>query len=126
MSDGLGDAPVDLRAEAATPDAAQASPVCPSCGMKLPPFRPAERCPVCQLRGVLDEESALVTVGVGPITEAPDKGASALSLNRLDHYELLTHSDGRAVGQTMMSTSSQSLPGLGWGSRHWSTIGSDG
>src|SRR6516162_1567165 len=75
------------------------SSVCPSCGMKLPPFRPAERCPVCQLRGALDaeEESALVTVGVGPITEGPDRGASALSPNRLDHYELLTHSDGRAV-----------------------------
>ena len=83
MNDGPGDAAVDLRAEAATPDA-----VCPNCGMKLPPFRPAERCPVCQLRGVLDaeEESALVTVGIGSIAEAPDKGATALSLNRLDHY----------------------------------------
>src|SRR6516162_1214578 len=92
MNDGPGDAAVDLRAEAATPDA-----VCPSCGMKLPPFRPIERCPVCQLRGVLDEESALVTVGIGPVAEATDKPASALSLNRLDHYELLTHSDGRPV-----------------------------
>src|SRR6516165_8077377 len=75
------------------------SSVCPSCGMKLPPFRPAERCPVCQLRGALDaeEESALVTVGMGPITEGPDKGASALSPSRFDHYELLTHSDGTPV-----------------------------
>src|SRR6516165_1109481 len=75
------------------------SSVCPSCGMKLPPFRPAERCPVCQLRGALDaeEESALVTVGVGPITEGPDRGASALSPNRLDHYELSTHNDGTPV-----------------------------
>ena len=93
MNDGLGDAAIDLRAEAATPDA-----VCPNCGMKLPPFRPAERCPVCQLRGVLDEEeSALVTVGIGPIAEAPDKGATALSPSRFDHYELLTHSDGTPV-----------------------------
>src|SRR6516225_2028687 len=97
MSDGLGDAPVDLRAEAATPDAAQASPVCPSCGMKLPPFRPIERCPVCQLRGVLDEESALVTVGIGPVAEATDKPVTALSLSRLDHYELLTDSEGTPV-----------------------------
>jgi len=56
MNDGLGDAAVDLRAEAATPHAAPASSVYPSCGTKLPPLRPAERCPVCQLRGVLDEE----------------------------------------------------------------------
>jgi predicted amidophosphoribosyltransferase len=67
MNDGLGDAAVDLRAEAATPDAAQASPVCPSCGMKLPPFRPAERCPVCQLRAVLDAEE-----GVRVVKEFPE------------------------------------------------------
>jgi serine/threonine protein kinase len=44
-----------------------------------------------------EEESALVTVGIGPITEGPDKGATALSPSRLDHYELLTDSDGTPV-----------------------------
>jgi serine/threonine protein kinase len=99
MNDGLGDAKVDLRAKAAASDPAQASSVCPSCGTKLPPFRPAERCPVCQLRSVLDaeEESTLVTVGIDPISAVPDKPATVLSLSRLDHYELLTHGDGTAV-----------------------------
>jgi hypothetical protein len=96
MNNGPGDAAVDLRAETATPHAAS---ICPNCGTELPPFRPAERCPVCQLRGVLDaeEESAPVTVNIGPITEAPDQRATALSLSRLDHYEVLTHNDGTPV-----------------------------
>jgi serine/threonine protein kinase/tetratricopeptide (TPR) repeat protein len=44
-----------------------------------------------------EEGSAPVEVGIAPIAEAPDGAASALPLNRFDHYELLTHSDGTAV-----------------------------
>jgi protein kinase-like protein len=99
MNDGLGDPTVDLRAGTPAANEALARNVCPACGTKLPASRPAVRCPVCLLRGALDpeEESVQVTDGIGPVTSAPGNPAAAPSPNRFDHYELLTHSDGKAV-----------------------------
>src|SRR5271165_4806516 len=99
MNDGLGDATVDLRTGTPASNETQSGSVCPTCGTKLPASRPAERCPVCQLRSVLgpEEESPVVTAGIGQVAVAQDKPALGPSPNRFDHYELLTHGDGTAV-----------------------------
>lgn len=98
MSNGLEDTAAGLRA--GTPDSDQPEPIraCPSCGTKLPALLPAERCPVCQLRGALDPdlESVPATADL-PAVAMAEEAAAVVSPSRFDHYELLTHSDGTAV-----------------------------
>ena len=87
MSNGLGS------------DQLEPIPVCPACGTKLPALLPAERCPVCQLRGALDPEmeSVPAAADLQAVPTAEEPAAAAVSPNRFDHYELLTQSDGTAV-----------------------------
>ena len=98
MSNGLGNTAADVRA--GTPGSDQPGPirVCPACGTKLPALLPAERCPVCQLRGALDPELESVPATADlPAVAAAEEAAAVVSPSRFDHYELLTHSDGTAV-----------------------------
>jgi eukaryotic-like serine/threonine-protein kinase len=69
---------------------------CPRCGTKMPSSRPADRCPVCQLRDALDpeEESELPVAADGLAAAPPGTEPIALSPNRFDHYQLLTGDDG--------------------------------
>jgi serine/threonine protein kinase len=97
MSDGSADAIVSPRAETAAPEEAEGGATCPNCGSKIRPSRPAERCPVCQLRAALEVESGSAIGTPGPVAPIADKAAVALTANRYDHYELLTRDDGTPV-----------------------------
>src|SRR5260221_275687 len=71
--------------------------VCPKCGTRLRVSRPPDRCPVCQLRAVLATEEAPSLSATKDVQElAEDRKAQAAG-GRFDHYELLTHSDGRLI-----------------------------
>jgi serine/threonine protein kinase/tetratricopeptide (TPR) repeat protein len=71
--------------------------VCPKCGTRLPVSRPPDRCPVCQLRAVLDTEEAPSLTATTDVPElAEDRKAQAAG-GRFDHYELLTDGDGRPI-----------------------------
>jgi serine/threonine protein kinase/tetratricopeptide (TPR) repeat protein len=99
MNPGSEDPP-DLRgSESEASNAAAAISTCPKCGTKMPASRPADRCPVCQLRKVLDPEVesepplatgdwGFASPGTQPITLLP---------NRFDHYQLLAHDDGTPI-----------------------------
>src|ERR1700747_3762028 len=90
MNQGPRDPSVDFRAEAAAPSEAGAISPFPRCGPKMPVSRPADRCPVCQLRDALGpegESELALTAG----------GQAAASTNRFDHYQLLAHDDGTPI-----------------------------
>jgi eukaryotic-like serine/threonine-protein kinase len=98
MNEGPGDPTVDLRAEAAA-SGAGAIFTCPRCGTKMPAPRPAERCPVCQLRNALDAagESDLTAVASGPAAASPGEQPITLLPDRFEHYQLLARVDGMPI-----------------------------
>ena len=57
---------------------------CQACGAVIPAG--SEFCPVCALRGALDDRQETVELNVEP--------APSLSASRFDHYQLLTREDG--------------------------------
>jgi eukaryotic-like serine/threonine-protein kinase len=100
MSEGFGDRTVDSRGDTAPSSGAGAISTCPKCGTKIPASRPADRCPVCQLRGALDdrEVESELTSGVDGLEDAlSDKQPIALAPKRFDHYQLLARADGTAI-----------------------------
>jgi len=99
MNQGPADPFVELRAETEALSEAGAIFTCPRCGTKMPPSRPADRCPVCQLRSALDPEaeSELTSGASGPAAASPGKQPIALSPNRFEHYQLLAHDDGTPI-----------------------------
>src|SRR5260370_18553826 len=71
--------------------------VWPKCGTRLPVSRPPDRCPVCQLRAVLDtEEAPSLTATQDMQALAEDRKAQAAG-GRFDHYELLTDGEGKPI-----------------------------
>jgi Protein kinase domain/NACHT domain len=62
----------------------QGKRACPVCGTLLADDSPC--CPVCALRGALDEERETVELNVD--------STSSLSESRFDHYQILTREDG--------------------------------
>ncbi len=99
MNQGPGDPTVDLPAGTTAAREARAISTCPKCGTKMPATRPADRCPVCQLRGALEPDVASEqTVAVSdPTTASLGKRPIVLSPNRFDHYQLLAHDDGTPI-----------------------------
>lgn len=99
MNGASEDAAINSKAEAGAPQPPDAVATCPKCGTKLPASRPAERCPVCQLRAALETTTEpAATTGDGDTAElSPGKGADTPSPHRFDHYELLTRDDGAPV-----------------------------
>jgi len=97
MNQGSGDPTVDRRDETAASSEAGTISTCPRCGTKMPASRPADQCPVCQLRGALDPEGESEPT----VAESGHSSASnqpiALSSNRFDHYQLLAHDDGTPI-----------------------------
>jgi serine/threonine protein kinase/Tfp pilus assembly protein PilF len=71
---------------------------CPKCGTKIPASRPADRCPVCQLRSALAPEVELGLTAAGSGSAAP-VGDPPLtkSSNRFAHYELYARDDGTPI-----------------------------
>ena len=65
---------------------------CPVCGTRF--FSTAQFCPVCMLRGALDEE-------IEPFEFSPeqafDESTSELEMQRFDNYELLKGKDGKPI-----------------------------
>jgi hypothetical protein len=65
---------------------------CPVCGTRF--FSTAQFCPVCMLRGALDEE-------IEPFEFSPeqafDESTSELEMQRFDNYELLKGEDGKPI-----------------------------
>ena len=98
MNEGPGDPTVDLQAEAAA-SGAGAIFTCPRCGTKMPAPRPAERCPVCQLRNALDPaaESDLTAAASGPPAAPPGEQPITLLPGRFEHYQLLARVDGMPI-----------------------------
>jgi hypothetical protein len=99
MNGASGDAALDAKTETGASQSPEAISTCPKCGAKLPVSRPAERCPVCQLRAALEvtAEPAATTSGGSGTEPLPDKGSVTPSTHRFDHYELLTRADGVPV-----------------------------
>jgi serine/threonine protein kinase len=62
----------------------EATPTCQACGAEVPAG--IDFCPVCALRGALEEGHETVELDVDP--------NSSLLASRFDHYELLTRQDG--------------------------------
>ena len=71
--------------------------VCPKCGTRLPVSRPPDRCPVCQLRAVLDTEEAPSLTGTKDGQELTEDRKAQAAGSRFDHYELLTDGDGKPI-----------------------------
>jgi serine/threonine protein kinase/Tfp pilus assembly protein PilF len=73
--------------------------ICPKCGTKMPASRPADRCPVCQLRRALDPEveSEIPLATADGAAASPGTQPLALLPNRFDHYQLLAHDDGTPI-----------------------------
>jgi serine/threonine protein kinase/lipopolysaccharide biosynthesis regulator YciM len=100
MNQGAKDPTVDRQTEsAASNEAAGAVSTCPKCGTKMLASRPADRCPVCQLRDALNPEieSELTLSAGGQAAASPGKQPMALSPNRFDHYQLLARDDGTPI-----------------------------
>jgi eukaryotic-like serine/threonine-protein kinase len=99
MKQGSGDPIVDFGTKKARSSEPSGTSACPKCGTKMPASRPADRCPVCQLRGALDPEieSELVEAAVGQAAASPGPQPIALSPTRFDHYQLLAHDDGTPI-----------------------------
>jgi serine/threonine protein kinase/Tfp pilus assembly protein PilF len=99
MNQGPRDPSVDFRAEAAASSEAGAVSTCPRCGTKMPASRPADRCPVCQLRDALDPEveSKPTLAASAQAATSPGQQPIALSANSFDHYQLLAHDDGTPI-----------------------------
>ena len=99
MSHGAEDGGANVRSASAGSSEAKAISQCPKCGTKMPASRPSDRCPVCQLRGALgeDTEPELTEDSVrvdGPLSETePVPGWT----DRFDHYELLLSENGMPV-----------------------------
>src|SRR6266436_1558995 len=71
--------------------------VCPKCGTRLPASRPPDRCPVCQLRAVLDTEEAPSLTATKDGQELAENRQAQAGGGRFDHYELLTDGDGKPI-----------------------------
>src|SRR5271166_1920471 len=65
---------------------------CPVCG--TPFFSTAQFCPVCRLRGALDEEVESLEFSS---EQAFDESTSELEVQRFDNYELLKGEDGKPI-----------------------------
>ena len=121
MNQGPEDPPDELGSETAASNEAGAISTCPRCGTKMPASRPADRCPVCQLRKALDPEveSELPLPTGGRAVASPGTQPIALLPNRFDHYQLLAHDDGTpieltfvVVGNIQVCEGRHSAPGI--------------
>ena len=99
MNQGPEDPTDELGSETGASSEAGAISTCPRCGTKMPASRPADRCPVCQLRKALDPEveSELPLATGGRAVASPGTQPIALLPNRFDHYQLLAHDDGTPI-----------------------------
>ena len=95
MNQGPEDPTDERGSETGASSEAGAISTCPRCGTKMPASRPADRCPVCQLRKVLDPEveSELPLASGGRAVASLGTQPIALLPNRFDHYQLLAHDD---------------------------------
>ena len=95
MNQGPEDPTDELGSETGASSEAGAISTCPRCGTKMPASRPADRCPVCQLRKALDPEveSELPLASGGRAVASLGTQPIALLPNRFDHYQLLAHDD---------------------------------
>jgi serine/threonine protein kinase/Tfp pilus assembly protein PilF len=92
--------PIDeLGSESGASSEAGVISTCPTCGTKMPASRPADRCPVCQLRKALNPEvaSELPLAAGGRAVASPGTQPLTLLPNRFDHYQLLAHDDGTPI-----------------------------
>jgi eukaryotic-like serine/threonine-protein kinase len=99
MNQGPEDPTAELGSETGASSEAGAISTCPRCGTKMPASRPADRCPVCQLRNALDPEveSELPLANGGRAVASLGRPPIALLPNRFDHYQLLAHDDGTPI-----------------------------
>ena len=99
MNQGPEDPSDKLGSETGASSEAGAIATCPRCGTKMPASRPADRCPVCQLRKALDPEveSELPLASGGRAVASAGTPPIALLPNRFDHYQLLAHDDGTPI-----------------------------
>ena len=99
MNQGPEDPTDELGSETGASSEAGAISTCPRCGTKMPASRPADRCPVCQLRKALDPDvgSELPLSTDGRAVASVGRQPIALLPNRFDHYQLLAHDDGTPI-----------------------------
>jgi serine/threonine protein kinase/tetratricopeptide (TPR) repeat protein len=80
--------------------------ICPKCGTKNPVSRPADRCPVCQLRAALDPDPPSLSYGATRVTATATQGKPSaqspvetgpVAEGRFEHYELLKNPDGTPI-----------------------------
>jgi hypothetical protein len=99
MNQGPEDPTDELGPETGKSSEAGAISTCPKCGTKMPVSRPADRCPVCQLRKALEPEveSELTLATADSAVASPGRQPLTLLPNRFDHYQLLAHDDGTPI-----------------------------
>jgi serine/threonine protein kinase/Tfp pilus assembly protein PilF len=99
MNQGPEDPTDELGPETGASSEEGAISTCPRCGTKMPASRPADRCPVCQLRKALDPEveSELPLDAADRAAASPGRQPLPLLPNRFDHYQLLAHDDGTPI-----------------------------
>jgi eukaryotic-like serine/threonine-protein kinase len=99
LNQGPEDPTDELGPETGASSEAGAISTCPRCGTKMPASRPADRCPVCQLRKALDPDvgSELPLSTDGRAVASLGRQPIALLPNRFDHYQLLAHDDGTPI-----------------------------